>query len=484
MKKLILLFGTITLFITSCTQKGQNNQTIIKGKIDYACQEIKFEWFKLHSAEINPKAYFATVDSLGNFEVEIPIQQLSKGVMNINNQEHDLVLIPNDQLVISISKDSITYSGRGSEKNEFLYNLSKHEMSSKLDIMMSWYTKKHEFHDFFTMIEAYTKMRNIEFEKFNASHSLEKEFIAYFNIETQLESVDLYQQSALAYSRKNRVSIDSLKIPAEFKKQYSIKGLLNDKYLVSSDYLSIIGGMVRSNVKKMMINNKDVNKDSVLLSVIMDSLSGKTREHLLVEKIYYDLSIDNKCDSSFISAFNTIKSDKNCIDVIESELINFNNKKAMIGAPLHAKILETVLADTSNIKTTISEVLAKNKGKVVYIDIWSLSCGPCRMAMPFSKKLKDKLKDYPIEFVYLTVDNYSDKLWREVFEVSQTKNNHYRFEKGFDSELHKLLNIMIVPTYILIDKEGKLVSYDEERPNNNKGQINSDLKSKLIDLAS
>ncbi|MRT94577.1 TlpA disulfide reductase family protein [Ancylomarina sp. 16SWW S1-10-2] len=484
MKKLLLFIGTIALLASSCTKKEQSNHTIIKGKIDYACNEIKFEWFKVHSAEMNPKTYFAAVDSLGNFEVNIPIQQLSKGVMNINNQRQDLVLIPNDQLVISISRDSITFSGKGSAKNEFLFNLSKHKTSSKLDIMMSWYTKKLEFNDFFTMIEAYANTREIEIKKFNATHSLEKEFVEYFNIETYLESVDLYEKSAIAYSRKNHTPIDSLKIPLEFKKQYSIKGLINDKYLVSSNYLDIIGDLVRTEVKKMMDNNNSLNKDSVLLSVVMDSLSGKTREHLLVQKIYYDLSIENKYDSLLVSAFNTIKSDKNCINIVDTELTNFNQKKAMIGAPLHAEFLETALADTSNIKTTLAEVLAKNKGKVIYIDTWSLNCGPCRMAMPFSKKLEEKLKDYPISFIYLTVDDYSDKLWDKVFEVSLTKNNHYRFEKGFSSKLHRLFNIILVPTYILIDKEGNLVSYKAERPFNNKWQENSELEKKLIDLAS
>jgi thiol-disulfide isomerase/thioredoxin len=484
MKKLFLFIGAISLLASSCTKNEPNNHSVIKGKINYECNKIKFEWFKVHSAEIKPKTYFAAVDSLGNFEVDIPIQQFSKGVMNINNKEYDLVITPNDQLVISITKDSIIYSGKGAKKNQFLYQLSKQKMSSKLDVIMSWYTKKLEFNNFFTMIEEYANTRKAEFEKFSASHTLEKEFIEYFDIETQLEYVDLYKQAAIIYSRKNRLPLNSLKIPAEFKKQYSIKGLADDKYLVCSNYLHILDGMIKSNVKKIIANNSLLNKDSVSLSVIMDSLSGRTREHFLVQKIYYNFSIYNKYDSLLLSAFNTIKSVKNCINVVETELTNFNNKKAMIGAPLHDKFLKTVLSDTANMRTTISEVLAKNKGKVIYIDIWSLACGPCRVAMPFSKKLKDKLKDYPIEFVYLTVDKHSAGLWNQIFKVSQTKHNHYRFEKGFQSELHKLLNIIAVPTYMLIDKEGKLVSYNEERPYNNMGQINSDLESKLIDLAS
>lgn len=118
---------------------------------------------------------------------------------------------------------------------------------------------------------------------------------------------------------------------------------------------------------------------------------------------------------------------------------------------------------------------------MIYLDIWSLGCGPCRIAMPLSKNLKEKLKGYPIEFVYITVDNFNDNLWSEVFKVSLGKENHYRFEKGFDAKLLEELSIMAVPTYLMIDKNGKLISYKAERPYNNMMQENPELEKKLIE---
>lgn len=484
MRKLLLLTGALTLLLISCTQQEQKNLAIIQGKVLYDIDEIKFEWFKEHSADIKPQTYIAKVDSVGNFTVEIPIQQLSKGMMITNNQRYDLVLIPEDHIKVSITKDSIIYSGKGAEKNNFLQELSQNKKCSRMDIMMSWYREEHELNDFYIMIDEYINTRKMEFEKFSSSHTLQKEFIDYFNIENQLDYVDLYEQAVIAYSRKNGIPIDSLEIPVEFEKQYSIQGLLNDKYLVYSNYLHILNGMIRSNVERIINADTSLKRDEVKLSIIMDSLSGRIREHYLVQGIYYNLSIYDKYDSSMVSAFNTIKTDENCIKVVETELIKFNKKKEMIGAPLHNDFLQTILCDTSKTKMTIAEVLSKSKGKVIYLDIWSLGCGPCRMAMPLSKKLKEKLKDYPIEFIYLTVDNYSDKLWDEVFKVSLTQDNHYRFEKGVNSKLHELFNIMAIPAYILIDKKGNLVSYNAERPYNRMMQENPELEKILIDLAS
>ena len=484
MRKLLLLTASIILLLTSCTHNKQSNLAVIHGKIHYKSNEVKFKWFKEHTADINTKTYIAAIDSSGEFEVKIPIQQLSKGTMVINNQNYDLVLIPNDKITMSISKDSVIYSGKGAEKNNFLYKLSQNKKCSKMDIIMSWYRDEHKLSDFYLMIDKYTNARKSEFEKYISSHTLEKEFIDYYNIETKLENISLYQNAVTVYSRKNRIPLDSIEIPSEFKKQYSIQELVNDKYLLYSNYMSILNNQMASTIEKIMAKNSSVKRDSVRLSVVMDSLSGKTREHYLVKDIYYNLSIYDQYNASTIAAFNSIKSDKNCINTVESVLTKYNNKKAMIGAPLDVECGKTVLLDTLNHETTINKVLSESKGKVIYLDIWSLGCGPCRKAMSFSKKLKEKLKDYPIEFIYITVDNYSDKLWDEVFKVTQTHNNHYRFAKGFDSRLHNLWNIMSVPTYILIDKEGKLVSYKAERPFNNRWEENSKLEKILIDLAS
>ena len=113
--------------------------------------------------------------------------------------------------------------------------------------------------------------------------------------------------------------------------------------------------MVRSNVKKIMSADTSLKKDEVKLSIIMDSLSGTTRECYLVQEIYYNLSIYDKYDSLMVSAFNTIKTDNNCIRVVETELDKYNMKKGMIGAPLHDDFLQTILYDTSNTKITIAE---------------------------------------------------------------------------------------------------------------------------------
>lgn len=483
MNKIILSALTIALLLGACKQNNPKNLAIIKGKTHSDVKEVKFEWFKQHSADMKSPQHIAKVDSLGNFEISIPVQNISKGEMLVNKRSYDMIIQANDHLEINITEDTVTFNGKGAEKNKFLQILSQNKKCSKMNIMISWYREQHEFSEFFSMIEEYVDIKNAEFEKYNNSHSLNPEFIKYFNIQNELDQIDLYQQASIIYSRKNRIPIDSVQIPSKYKKQYTLKGFAKDQYLIADNYLHILNQFIRNEVDKLQSINRNLETDSLRLAIIMDSLPEKTKEHCLVQELYYNFSIYDKYDSTMMASFNKVKSDINCINFIDNELSKFNKKNAMIGAPLHKDFLQTVVYDTSNTKMTISDILSKNKEKVIYMDIWSLGCGPCRIAMPHSKKLHEKLKKYPIEFIYMTVDSYSDKLWNKVYEVSQEKKNQYRFEKGFNSKLHQLFNIISIPTYILIDKEGKLVSYKAERPNKGR-QDNPDLEKILIKLAS
>ena len=49
--------------------------------------------------------------------------------------------------------------------------------------------------------------------------------------------------------------------------------------------------------------------------------------------------------------------------------------------------------------------LAQFKGKVVFLNFWSTSCGPCIAEMPSIEKLRDSLKDEPVVFLAVTPED-------------------------------------------------------------------------------
>ncbi len=477
MNKLISICALVIL-LSSCITKQPENFAKIKGTVlSLDVKKIEFEWFKENPAEPSGKTRIARVDSTGHFNITIPLQKLSKGMMTFNKNRNSLVLSPGDNLEITVDGDSLLFTGTGATKNSFLYQLEKVKKCDRNNVMRSWYGEDHTLDDMYKMITDYVNIRQNELAIFKKKLELQKEFIHFFKLETEVDNIYLLNNAPLAYSRKNRQDIDSLQLPEGADKYNTIASIQNDEYLICSNYSHLFGSLIRKESLKRMAADTTLSKEDAKLSVIMDSLSGKTRENVLLLEIYYNLTFRNTDAPKYIESFNSISTDPNCKKVIDREVNMRNAKKAMIGAPLHKDILQTTLHSSDEIELSIKDLIAQHKGKVIYLDIWSLGCGPCRMIMPKSKKLKESLSDQPIEFIYTTVDKKSDKLWPEVFKVSLTDKNHYRFDNGFDSKLHQSLSIIAVPTYLIIDKEGKLVTYNADRPGN------PNLKEQLLKLA-
>lgn len=478
-----IIYALLVMIVMASCQTENKNVAVVSGKVSVSNPSVKFEWFKQYSTDFHPIAIEAQIDSLNEFEVNIPIDGLTKGMMLIGNERYDLVLKPNESLIVNINNDTITFDGEGSDRNRFLYRLSKNPNGSKMQVFQTWYSKGMEFEDFFSYIDTYLETRDSSIILAQVLLKHDKEFVDYFNEETELDRLDLINHAPLAYSRMKQVSTDSMRIPAPYRNAISLHTVQNDDYLKHDAYLSFLNSIIHDHAMTLMAVDTSLTKDEATLSIIMDSLHGKTQEHYLVQTIYMKLSIYDECDSSFFMAFDSIGKNTNCIAVVEAEKDKYQKKKAMLGAPLHADFLSTIVYDTANNELTLKEVFANSAQKVLYLDIWSLGCGPCRMAMPHSKKLKEELKEESIEFIYLTVDNYSDELWNEVFEVSLTQNNHYRFAKGFSAKMLKLFNTMAVPTYMIIDKQGHLVSYKADRPLKNGFSFNEELVEQLRELS-
>lgn len=476
MYKLSVICAMI-LLITSCTKKEQANFATINGTVLSDVEKIEFEWFHENPSDPKGNDLKAIVDSTGHFSITIPLQQISKGMMTYNKSRNALALSPGDNLEIIVYGDSLSFAGTGANKNSFLYQLEKVKKCDRNNVMRSWYREEHTLDDMFKMITDYVNIRQNELAIFKKKLELQKEFIHFFKLETEVDNIYLLNNAPLAYSRKNKQDIDSLQLSKGANKYNTIASIQNDEYLICSNYTNLFGSLIRKESQKRMASDTTLSKEDAKLSVIMDSLNGKTRENVLVQEIFYNLTFRDLDAPKFIDSLFNISTDPNCIKVVAREIAIRNAKKAMIGAPLHQEILETQLHNSNENALTIADLVEKNKGKVIYLDIWSLGCGPCRMIMPRSKKLKEELKDQNIEFIYATVDGKSDKLWPEVFKVSLTEKNHYRFDNKFDSKLHKSLSLIAVPTYLIIDKEGKLISYDAGRPGSPK------LKEQLISLA-
>lgn len=105
--------------------------------------------------------------------------------------------------------------------------------------------------------------------------------------------------------------------------------------------------------------------------------------------------------------------------------------------------------------------LADFKGKYVYIDLWATWCGPCRREFPYLKELEAGFADAPIAFVGLSVDGDKAKWEQMVHGGTLTGTQLYL---GPGSQFQKAYRVEGIPRFILLDKEGRIISNDMSRP--------------------
>jgi thiol-disulfide isomerase/thioredoxin len=102
------------------------------------------------------------------------------------------------------------------------------------------------------------------------------------------------------------------------------------------------------------------------------------------------------------------------------------------------------------------------KGKVIYLDFWASWCGPCMRELPFAKKIKQEYEGKDILFLYISIDDDA-AAWKKAVASKDIKGVHLN-DPDFSGKVGKAYNLVGIPSYFLIDKNGKIISNNPPRP--------------------
>jgi thiol-disulfide isomerase/thioredoxin len=99
--------------------------------------------------------------------------------------------------------------------------------------------------------------------------------------------------------------------------------------------------------------------------------------------------------------------------------------------------------------------LAKFTGKVVLVEFWSTTCGPCVAEMPTVKAAYEKLHPRGFEVVGISLDDKEAPL-RQFISEKALPWPQYFDGKGFQNKFAVQDGIFGIPTLWLVDKRGNL----------------------------
>lgn len=471
---LLFTFNFFVLFNTNAEKSTVKIHGIVHGN---DCKEIVFSGFEHNPIYEIRKEYTVLVDSNHRFSVEIPINQFSKASIETDYRSkmpihQEVYFSPGDDVELTIEGNIVQFSGKGAPINNFVSKLCKEKLQES-DFSSPLIKGVLTIDEYITSIQVFRNKRLDFLNNYKNIHELSVSFIDYYKDITEIKYRDLiqilYHEAFVKYIKLNTFS-------HKLKEQTSLSYFTNDKWVKYPEYLSTIYHFCFYG-KSIEVDNAIMYKDrwSRVRHVMTDSLQGKTREYVLASRICADLEYSGEYDSTMVNAYFKLATDKFAQDMVKKTIHHFKIKKDLIGKPLHPAFAKTLLADTSNNKLNFSDMMAKYKGKVVYLEAWTTYCGPCRAAMPTSRALEKELAGLPIEFVYINYNTLNQINWNAIFEMTGTSRNHYRSVDGLKSSMNTYVNTSVFPWYMLFDKEGKMISCYAPSP--------YDIKNQLIQIA-
>ena len=103
--------------------------------------------------------------------------------------------------------------------------------------------------------------------------------------------------------------------------------------------------------------------------------------------------------------------------------------------------------------------LSSLRGQYVIVDFWASWCKPCRAGVPDMKKLYAKYHPKGLEIIGVSDDTNHDA-WKQAIEQDQTPWIHVVDEFPVENKparVGSLWGVHYIPSYFLLDKEGKII---------------------------
>lgn len=455
----------LILLLVSCTVKSNHNSTIVD-----TIKEIKFIPVKGFAKMQNPYKEMVYQDSLYIGHPVLIRPEGTKVRINyptffwMSNPQHTLYLIyPGEKINTSMdSNDLYTFSIAGNERRT--NELAFFKLLGKETGAIYVYQPLTRFPKAMNSLEGFKEKETEIYTLKNRRLQILDSFANVLPVSDQfkkiavntIQCVAFKDSLALMYMNKSLLSNQNLYSSLLENKMESFKQIPYYPFFL---YFNAAKSLVSLCTNKYLTQAID---NSIILTKDFDFVdsnfsNGITKDYLMANLIsscfIYFFDIPKPILNTFLKEV-TDSTYKNII------LNNLRETNKMV-APNSKR--DKLYSDGKLIEG-IPSVFSKYKGKLVYVDFWASWCMPCRGEMPYSFKLRKEYEHKPIVFIYISTDENKKDWLNASIEENLDKDINFLLLNSRKAEFVRQYKINSIPRYMLIDKDGKIISDNAPRP--------------------
>ncbi|KAF2510160.1 TlpA family protein disulfide reductase [Flavobacterium zhairuonense] len=440
MKKTLLLLLIVVLYSFTTPERTTN----VSGKIintENKTIRIKGELFD-KEIKLKPDGSFS--ENLASESDLIYTIETTKNSFQIYlNKDSKLVINADDANFPSTLK----FTGKGSVENQYLAKKQLITSANPYDVLYA--LKENEFLK--KLQEIKTSVNNLYLKtKFTDAGFKEKEAKSIYYLEQK--HLLLHEQAHGFYGHE-----EGFKVSETYPKFDKTIDLDNDSdFLFSNDYQEIVLNQFYKNVEGDVYDIFAAGKNAIPKLKALKSQSIKNR---LIENSTYNINIENLDYTKMYQEYMSITNDPVLKQILTTKYNEANAVES--GKPSPTFNYENQKGG----KTTLENL----KGKYIYIDIWATWCGPCVKEIPFLQKVEEQYKGKNIEFVTISIDAMKDHdKWSKFVTEKQLGGIQLLADNEFKSKFMKAYGVEQIPTFIVLDPNGNIVTPRAPKPSDPK----------------
>lgn len=466
-----LFLAAITglIYLAGCTtakQSGSKKDTILTGRI-LGAKDPTFQFtYDLYALLEATKKDVVDIDSNGYFKITMDLNSPLKGNINLgreiirglgHNKIINIYLEPGDSVFISANVDflldtniiekTLAFSGKGAVNSQFV-NDHDFAFNSYPQLRQNNYIFIHDLGP-----NAYKK--NVD--------SIRNEEIRYIDkyddtahLSPTLKKIVIAEAENLASARKinypsGNKSFNQGKAPVlpsdywDFMDEIKTASNLED---AGVPYLRFTHFYITNKYKLVQQNGFTGDYLSFL-----DTQLGKRAKY-----VYMAYSLRQDFKPEIFEQFGKGSPYKDIKKIVQERYGYLANM--LPGKP-------AVQVSFENIKDEKIKSAEYFAGKYVYVDFWATWCKPCIAEIPDLVKLEEEYKGKNIEFISVSFDD-DRAAWVDYLNTEKLIGTQFWMDPKNKSLYKKQFNINVIPRFILLDTEGKIISADAPRPSSGK----------------